>query len=215
MRLNVHTRSPFYCKHALCAGIIPLGYHLAAGSYVRESTFRWLIPDELRLIPFVTTAADMHPAARHEHMGSPSGRCSAPLGARLLPLEAKGFRRRGRAPTQELRGKRHQSPAICARFREALGGARAAAPWEGCRGFRAAGLGVSGRFPARGGAPRFGRGRRFAGAAVRDVGGARAARAGMRPETGLSRRAAACRGVPLSGVIVRPLRPVCNATKGL
>ena len=91
MRLNVHTRSPFYCKHALCAGIIPLGYHLAAGSYVRESTFRWLIPDELRLIPFVTTAADMHPAARHEHMGSPSGRCSAPLGARLLPLEAKGF----------------------------------------------------------------------------------------------------------------------------
>ena len=126
MRLNVHTRSPFYCKHALCAGIIPLGYHLPAGSYVRESTFRWLIPDELRLIPFVTTAADMHPAARHEHMGSPSGRCSAPLGARLLPLEAKGFRRRGRAPTQELRGKRHQSPAICARFREALGGARAA-----------------------------------------------------------------------------------------
>ena len=40
--------------------------HLPAGSYVRESTFRWLIPDELRLIPFVTTAADMHPAARHE-----------------------------------------------------------------------------------------------------------------------------------------------------
>jgi hypothetical protein len=104
-----------------------LGYHLPAGSYVRESTFRWLIPDELRLIPFVTTAADMHPAARHEHMVSPSGRCSAPLGARLLPLEAKGF--------AAVVGHRHRSFAandtnrasICARFREALGGARAAA----------------------------------------------------------------------------------------
>ena len=59
-----------------------------------------------------------------------------------------------------------------------------------------------------------GRGRRFAGAAVRDVGGARAARAGMRPGTGLFRRAAARRGVPLSGVIVRLLRPVRNAAKG-
>ena len=83
---------PSYHRHASYGEtIIPLGYHLPAGSYVRESTFRWLIPDELRLIPFVTTAADMHPAARHEHMGSPSGRCSAPLGARLLPLEAKGL----------------------------------------------------------------------------------------------------------------------------
>ena len=117
-----------------CETIIPLGYHLPAGSYARESTFRWLIPDELRLIPFVTTAADMHPAARHEHMVSPSGRCSAPLGARLLPLEAKGF--------AAVVGHRHRSFAandtnrasICARFREALGGARAAAPSGGAPG---------------------------------------------------------------------------------
>ena len=60
--------------------------------------------------------------------------------------------------------------------------------------------------PARGGAPRFGRGWRFAGAAVRDVGGARAARAGMRPETGLFRHAVARRGVLRSGVFTRLLR---------
>ncbi len=43
-----------------------LGYHLPAGSYVRDGTFRSLVPDELRLTPFVTTAADIHPATRHE-----------------------------------------------------------------------------------------------------------------------------------------------------
>ena len=48
---------------------------MPAGSYVRESTFRWLIPDELRLIPFVTTAADMHPAARHEQNQAAQAHC--------------------------------------------------------------------------------------------------------------------------------------------
>ncbi len=39
-----------------------------------------------------------------------------------------------------------------------------------------------------------------AGVAIRDVGGARASRAGMRPETDLFRHAVACRSVPRSGV---------------
>ena len=105
-------------------------------------------------------------------------------------------------------------PAICASFREALGGARAAAPSGGVPGMmggRPWGLGT--QVPARGGTPRFGRGRRFAGAAVRDVGGARAARAGMRPGTGLFGRAVACRDPVRSrgcyGLSVTP-RKGCN-----
>ena len=120
----------------------------------------------------------MHPAARHEHMVSPSGRCSAPLGARLLPLEAKGFRRRGRAPTQAPHGKLHQSPPRFVRVSvRPLAGLVRRRPGRGARDDGRQVLGSRDASPRTRRGATVGRGRRFAGAAVRDVGGARAARA--------------------------------------
>ena len=72
-------------------------------------------------------------------------RCLARGVHAIATLGRQGSRRRGSGRTKELQGKRHQSPAICARFREALGGARAVAPSGGVPGMMGGGLGVSGR----------------------------------------------------------------------
>ena len=103
-------------------------------------------------------------------------------------------------------------PAICASFREALGGARAAAPSGGVPGM------MGGRPWGLGTLPRTRRGATvWAWQALRRRGGTGCGRGPCRAcgDASRDRSFRARRGVPRSGAITRLLRPVCNATKGL